>query len=433
MGTKSAPTFRFSFASRQPPVMSATSFVTRPEPATLDGPAIARVPVRVLHVYAGNLFGGIETFLIALARLRGHCADMDPAYALCFEGRLADELRAAGAAVHSLGPARLSRPWTVWRVRRRLTELLRTGQWDVVATHGCWPHAVFAPAVRAAGTRLVNVVHDVLTRRNWIDWWAAQTRPDVVLANSRFTAGPAAELFCGVPVEVAYLPVAAPAVPDRDAARREIRAELGTPAGAVVVLQASRLERWKGQAVHLEALARLKSMPGWEAWFAGGPQKPGEAEYFQELKATAQREGLAGRVKFLGQRSDVARLMAAADVYCQPNAGPEPFGLAFVEALGAGLPVVTTGLGGALEIVDATCGVLLPTGDAPALAEHLARLIGDAGWRQQLGTGGPARAAMLCDPTKQMRWIGQVLRAAPGSVSVGSHAAHSANGDGDPH
>ena len=74
-----------------------------------------------------------------------------------------------------------------------------------------------------------------------------------------------------------------------------------------------------------------------------------------ELKAIADRGGVADRVRFLGQRSDVPRLMAAADVFCQPNAGPEPFGVVFVEALYAGLPVVTSAFGGAVEVVERPC------------------------------------------------------------------------------
>ena len=122
------------------------------------------------------------------------------------------------------------------------------------------------------------------------------------------------------------MPVAAPVFEDRDAVRREVRSALDTPASAVVILQASRLERWKGQAVHVEALARLKDVAGWHAWIAGGPQKQGEAEFLEELKAAASEGGIASRVHFLGQRSDVSRLMSAADIYCQPNTGPEPPG-----------------------------------------------------------------------------------------------------------
>ena len=72
------------------------------------------------------------------------------------------------------------------------------------------------------------------------------------------------------------------------------------------------------------------------------------------------RKGLAERVRFLGERADVPDLLGAADIHCQPNSSPEPFGLAFVEALHAALPVVTSDAGGAREIVTPACGVLVP-------------------------------------------------------------------------
>ena len=67
-------------------------------------------PLRVLHVYSGNLYGGIETFLRALAEERGQCPEMAPEFALCFEGRIADEIRASGAPLHMLGGVRTARP-----------------------------------------------------------------------------------------------------------------------------------------------------------------------------------------------------------------------------------------------------------------------------------------------------------------------------------
>jgi glycosyltransferase involved in cell wall biosynthesis len=269
---------------------------------------------------------------------------------------------------------------------------------------------VFAPAVRRADVRLVNAVHGDLSVPSRIDRRAAATPPDLVIANSRFTAGPAAKLFPGARVEVVYLPVPAPVDVNREAARRDVRAEFGTPADAVVVLQASRLEAWKGQAVHLQALAELLDVPGWEAWFAGGSQKPGEARFLAELRCLADRLGLADRVRFLGHRADVTRVMAAADVYCQPNTGPEPFGLAFVEALNAGLPVVTSRFGGAAEVVDETCGVLTSPGDAAGVAVTLARLIRDPARRAELASAGPGRARELSDPATHMSRSAALLR-----------------------
>jgi glycosyltransferase involved in cell wall biosynthesis len=357
--------------------------------------------MKVLHLAAGNLFGGVETYLLTLARLRHLSPAMEPQFALCFPGRLRDELLVAKVPVHDLGAVRASRPWTVLRARWRLKRLLRKQAIDVAVTHGMWPHAVFGPAVRRSRVRLVTAIHDTLDARHWVNRWAARTRPDAIVTNSRFTAGPAATLFPGVRAEPVYLPVAPPVL-DRAEARRAARAELGTPHDAVVILQASRLERWKGQAVHVEALGRLSDAAGWEVWFAGGPQKEGEAEFLAELKAAAERAGIAHRVKFLGQRADIPRLMAAADVYCQPNTGPEPFGVSFVEALYAGLPVVTSATGGALESVNDACGVLVKPNDVSAVADALRGLIVDAPRRRSLGAAGPARAAALCDPARQL-------------------------------
>jgi glycosyltransferase involved in cell wall biosynthesis len=139
------------------------------------------------------------------------------------------------------------------------------------------------------------------------------------------------------------------------------------------------------------------------AWIVGGAQRPHERAYLAELEAQAAAASIADRVRFLGQRADVPQLLAAADVHCQPNISPEPLGLAFIEALNAGLPVVSTRMGGAAEIVTERCGVLVDPGDATALADVLRRLIADPLERARLGEAGPARAAVLSDPARVLR------------------------------
>src|SRR5437899_2009756 len=167
--------------------------------------------MRVLHLYAGNLYGGIERLLSTLARQAALCPLLRPEFALCFPGRLAEELRACGAGVHWLGPVRASRPWTVWRARRRLDKLLRQERFDVVIAHACWPHAVFAPVMRSRGVPLVFWAHDAPTGHHWVERWARRTAPNLVLANSRFTQTAITKLFPNVPCEVQYLAVPAPA------------------------------------------------------------------------------------------------------------------------------------------------------------------------------------------------------------------------------
>ncbi|WP_435022583.1 glycosyltransferase family 4 protein (plasmid) [Tundrisphaera sp. TA3] len=356
--------------------------------------------MKAIHLSAGNLYGGIETLLATLARLRHLAPEVEPEFGFCFRGRAWDELSATDVPVHDLGPVRLGRPWTVWRARARLRGVLGRGRHGAVVIHGPWAHAVFAPEVRRAGIPLVLFAHGESNRSHWLDRKAAQSPPDLVVANSRFTARSAEALMPGTRVEAWHLPVARP--PEDAGARPGVRSEFGTADGTAVILQASRLESWKGQAVLLEALGRLRDVPGWECWLAGGVQKPGESEFLAELRSIAGRAGIADRVRFLGDRGDVRRLMAAADVYCQPNLGPEPFGIAIVEALHAGLPVVTSGAGGAAEIVDEACGILTPPGDAAAVSGALRALIEDAPRRGRLGGSGPHRAERLCDPARQL-------------------------------
>ena len=364
--------------------------------------------LRVLHAHPGNLFGGIETMLVTIAR---HAPGADRhAFALCFAGRLADDLAAAGAPVTRLSPPRLSRPWTVRRARQDLLALLSREPADVVICHSPWSLAVFGPAIRRARLPVALWLHGPLSSRSWLDRFAARRQPDLLLCNSRYTADCATALFRG-PAQIVYPPVQ-PAHVDRASARDALRAALGAAPSETVILQVSRLESWKGHHLLLEALGDLRDTPGWTCWVAGGAQRPAETRYLETLKRAAASLHIERRVRFLGERRDVPQLMAAADVFCQANQAPEPFGIVFIEALQAGLPVVTTDLGGAREILTPDCGVLVAPANAAALAQALRQLVDQPGRRSGLGSGGPLRARELCDPAAQLARLAAVLRGA---------------------
>jgi glycosyltransferase involved in cell wall biosynthesis len=358
--------------------------------------------VRVLHLNAGNMYGGVETFLTTLGSQRHLCPGMEPHFATCYAGRSSRELTEAGVPVYTLGPVRISRPWTIWRARRRLRELLARERFDLVICHMSWTMAIFGKVARRSGHRVAMWAHGFQSVENWLDRIARRTEPDFVIANSRFTAAWVRNQFPNTPVHVVYCPVAPVESPDADRSRAALRQEQEVDEDTVVILQVGRLETWKGHLVHLRALALLDPAKKWVCWIAGGPQTSEQQEYLRQLQLTASQLGISGRVKFLGQRTDVPKLLGAADIFCQPNEGPEPFGLVFIEALWAGRPVITSSLGGALEIVDETCGLLVKPGEAEGLAESLQRLIAAPALRLQLGRAGPARARRLCDPASQM-------------------------------
>lgn len=365
--------------------------------------------MKILHLYSGNLFGGVETLLVTLAQARSLYPQMQPHFALCFEGRLATELRAAGLDIHILGKAWFSQPWSIWKARRQLDQLLRQERFDVVICHSCWPQAIFGPVVRSHQLPLVFWCHDTPKGNHWLERWAKQTPPDLAIANSHYTLAAMPNLYPGIYSDALYLPVPRSHIGNRTSVRQAVRAELNTLDDAVVIIQACRLERWKGQSVLLSTLAQMRDLPNWSCWIAGGAQRPHEAEYLRELHNQAQELGIANRIQFLGQRADVPRLLAAADIHCQPNTGPEPFGIAFVEALYAGLPVVTTAIGGGAEIVNQFCGRLVEPNDAIALSQVLRSLITNPGERAYLAAGGPARAEQLCNPTKQLTRLYDLL------------------------
>lgn len=351
--------------------------------------------MRVLHLYSGNLYGGVERVLVTLARHRDLCPAMEPHFALCFDGQLSLELEATGAPVHRLGRVRISQPVTVMRARRALADLLRRESFDVVICHSAWSQAIFGTVVPKPKPTQVFWLHDTITGRHWLERWARRTPPDLAICNSNFTADKLPGMYPGIKTEVVYYPVAPPEIHYTEADRAALRAELSTPENATVIVQVSRMELYKGHGLHLAALAEIADVPNWICWVVGGAQRQYEVRYAEELKQLAARYNIADRVRFLGQRSDIPKLLAAADIFCQPNVSPEAFGIVFIEAMYARMPVVSTAMGGVCEIVGADCSVLVPPDNTAILAKSLRRLIEQPNTRAELGEVGRARLSAM--------------------------------------
>jgi glycosyltransferase involved in cell wall biosynthesis len=368
--------------------------------------------MRALHLIGGNLYGGVEAFLSLIARRHELTPNVEYHFAVCYDGRLSDELGAAGAPVHRLGAMRTSRPWKVIRGRRRLAALLDRTRFDVAITHSSWPQAMFGPVLARAHVPSVFYLHNPLLELSWLDRWAGLHPPTTLVGVSRHTLGTGRRLYPAAQPEVLYHPMPWDAPPETGPLRAAAREELGAAPSDVVLLQASRMERWKGHDQLIAALATLKDVAGWQLWLAGGAQRPKEIEFSAELRAQVVRAGLAERVRFLGERRDVPRLLAGADLYVQANRGPEGFSIVFMEAFAAGVPIVTMRLGGAPELIDETCGALVPEGDVLRFAASLRDLIGAPERRRAMSERARARVAELCDPAVRLRDLERVLREA---------------------
>jgi glycosyltransferase involved in cell wall biosynthesis len=196
----------------------------------------------------------------------------------------------------------------------------------------------------------------------------------------------------GVPAErIRTIPSAvdpAALLPSRP--REATRAAEGAPPDAPVLLALAALVRRKGLDVLLDALALVPFGPGSPAphlWIAGdGPERAA-------LEGQARRLCLGDRVRFLGRREDAPDLLAACDAFVLPSR-QEGLGVAALEAMAAGRPVVATRVGGLGDaVVDGRTGLLVPPDDAKALAEALVRLLASPTLRAELSAEGPKRIA----------------------------------------
>ncbi|MGH7669947.1 MAG: glycosyltransferase [Gemmatimonadaceae bacterium] len=363
--------------------------------------------MKLLHVYSGNLYGGVESTLVVLARERAAFPDLEPEFALCFDARLARELRDSGTPVHLLGGVRASRPQTVLRARGALRALLKERKPDFVMCHSAWSYSLFAATARRAGYPVGFWLHDAVRGTHWTERWARLRAPNIVLYNSDFTGLAVRRVFPHAHAELLHCPVSPPAV---RTTREAVRREFGVPPETAVIVQVGRLERWKGHALLLHALGFLGDLRGWECWIVGGAQRTAEKSYEAQLKNLVVSRGVRTRVRFLGERDDVGSILAAADVFCQPNAQAEPFGVAIIEALYAGVPVVATDMGGPSEIIGGRgCGILVPPRRPDEFAQALRSLIENPVRRRAMGAAGPARAQALCDPGERLRQLHDVL------------------------
>ena len=187
---------------------------------------------------------------------------------------------------------------------------------------------------------------------------------------------------------------------------RALRAHLA-PGVAYVLAIFGRLHAWKGQQVALDALAQLPA--DCHLWIVGAPLF-GEQVFEASLRTQAERLGIAPRVRFLGFRDDIAPLMRAADVIVHASTFPEPFGRVVVEGMLARRPVVATAAGGVVEIItDGVTGVLVPPGDAAALAQAVTALRADAARAAAIAEAGSARARRAFGVETMVRDVRAVL------------------------
>ncbi|MGQ9517899.1 MAG: glycosyltransferase family 4 protein, partial [Anaerolineae bacterium] len=180
--------------------------------------------------------------------------------------------------------------------------------------------------------------------------------------------------------------------PLEEETRRHVRAEFGAGEEDVVFTFLGTVCRRKGFDLLAEAFASLALQhPNWRLWVIG-PRSYAESQNLRDEEAQAVMAPLRGldfQVRYFGRvddRAKLARLLGASDVFVFPSRR-EGFGLAPVEAMAAGVPVILARIPGVTDLanLEGETGLYVPPDDAEALRQAMERLGSDPALRQQMG------------------------------------------------
>lgn len=290
----------------------------------------------------------------------------------------------------------------------KMAEVSRAEGLDILHVHYAVPHATAALLARSMleedrAPRIVTTLHGTDTTLLGQDPGYgpairhALTHSDGITTVSRFMEAETRRVL-GLDRAIRVIPnFFEPKVPGRS--REHVRAELGLAGGELLIFHASNLRPLKRIDLLLEAAARLRAGPGRVEFklliLAGGSFAPFESE--------VRRLGLEGRLVVREEVSEIEDYLQAADLGLFAS-DSESFCLSILEAMAFGCPSVSTAVGGVPEVVEAgKSGVLVPPGDAEALACAVRELAGDAPRRQALGRAARERARSVFSADRVVR------------------------------
>jgi L-malate glycosyltransferase len=316
------------------------------------------------------------------------------------------------------------------QVRRKVVAL-KPG---VVHANSIRSGLVATAATVGLGTRIVWHLHDLLPRHplsSVIRILASLSRRSEMIAVSQSVAAN----FCGasVPlrkkVRVILNAIDLKKFHPTPQTRTEMRRELKLSNDQCVVGIVGQVTPRKGQLELVRAFAQsLRNVPDAVLLIVGAPLFNRDPEYLELIKQTALDLGIAGRVRMLGPRSDVAAIMQSLDLLVV-NSSAEPFGLVAPEAMACRIPVLATATGGLAEIIEhGKDGWLVPPRDQVELAAAIVTLCNQPALRAQLAKAAAEKVAASFSSERYLAELREFYREAPSIRSISIAGCESGRG-----
>ena len=320
-------------------------------------------------------------------------------------GRMVADLEARGGVLAPM-PVQSKNPMVMLANRGRLIDLIEREAVDLVHVRSRAPAFATFSAAKAADVPCIATYHGLYSSGNPLKRWynSVMTRGVLTIANSDFTRGHIIAEHHADPARVIAIPRGidlvrfdpAKVAPERVAGLKA-RWGIDDSDRRIRFLLAGRLTRWKGQALAIQAAARLKAMGTADFLVILAGDDQGRSGYRHELEAAIAKAGLTEQVRLVGHCDDMPAAYLAADIALAPSLEPEAFGRTAVEPQAMGRPIIAADHGGQHETVEpGRTGWLVPPGDAEALAQAMAEAIAAGPDRRvAMGEAGMARARRL--------------------------------------
>lgn len=321
-----------------------------------------------------------------LSLIRHAPASVSNACVFLEDGPVAAQARDLGvpASVEPSGRAREA--WRAPRTVRRLRAAIREHRADIVVAHVNKAHLYAGVAARLERVPAIWWQHEHLDIKPRLQRAASRVPAAAVICSAEWIARQQRQVT-RAPVEVVH-----PGV-ESDALAAPAHEHSAGASDEVVIGVVGRLTRWKRAHLAVRAMpVVLDAIPAARLRIVGGAGAEEDRGFAAELEAEVGRLGLGGAVELAGHTPDAKEAIRGLDVLAHP-AEREPWGLAVLEAMAMGVPVVAADEGGPKEIVrGGQDGLLVDVADTPAFAAALVRLGADPALRARMGATGRERA-----------------------------------------
>lgn len=279
---------------------------------------------------------------------------------------------------------------------RRIKQIITDNRIDLVHHNNQWNQAAVI-AARLAGVPQICHMR-ALAKVGPVDRWLLQSVNTFIYVSKAIASYYEEQ---GLPAHKGRVILNGVSLAEFTAAQETetLRQELGLQATDILVGNIGRLVWWKGYEFFLKAVAELlPSFPNLKALIVGETDDmPRNLAYKESLRALTQSLGLSEVVIFTGFRADIPRIMAALDIIVHSATELEPGGRILIEALASGTPLVASKAGGILDIAeDGVHALLIPPGDAHAIAGAVKRLLANPQLAQRLSEAGRCRVLECC-------------------------------------